>query len=64
MPLNLVTLVLRRRFFDNLTLKLFYLELILKSEVAQMTDTLSTLINSGIPMVEALENCIKLPITK
>ena len=31
----------------------------MKSEVAQMSDTLSTLINSGIPMVEALENCIK-----
>ena len=49
-----------RRFFDNLTLKApLFGDLILKSEVAQMSDTLSTLINSGIPMVEALENCIK-----
>ena len=49
-----------RRFFDNLTLKTpLFGDLILKSEVAQMSDTLSTLINSGIPMVEALDNCIK-----
>jgi type IV pilus assembly protein PilC len=49
-----------RRFFDNLTLKApLFGDLILKSEVAQMSDTLSTLINSGIPMVEAIENCIK-----
>ena len=49
-----------RRFFDNLILKIpLFGDLILKSEVAQMSDTLSTLINSGIPMVEALENCIK-----
>ena len=49
-----------RRFFDSLTLKApLFGDLILKSEVAQMSDTLSTLINSGIPMVEALENCIK-----
>ena len=34
-------------------------DLILKSEIAQMSDTLSTLIKSGIPMVEAIENCIK-----
>jgi len=49
-----------RRFFDNLILKSpLFGDLILKSEVAQMADTLSTLINAGIPMVEALENCIK-----
>ena len=49
-----------KRFFDSLTLKApLFGDLILKSEVAQMSDTLSTLINSGIPMVEALENCIK-----
>ena len=49
-----------RRFFDNLILKTpLFGDLILKSEVAQMSDTLSTLINSGITMVEALENCIK-----
>ena len=39
-----------RRFFDNLILKTpLFGDLILKSEVAQMSDTLSTLINSGIP---------------
>ncbi len=49
-----------RRFFDSLILKIpLFGDLILKSEIAQMSDTLSTLINSGIPMVEALENCIK-----
>ena len=49
-----------RKFFDNLVLKTpLFGDLILKSEVAQMSDTLSTLITSGIPMVEALENCIK-----
>jgi len=49
-----------KKFFDNLILKTpLFGDLILKSEVAQMSDTLSTLINSGIPMVEALENCIK-----
>ena len=49
-----------RRFFDSLILKTpLFGDLILKSEVAQMSDTLSTLINSGIPMVEALDNCIK-----
>ena len=48
------------RRFDNLILKTpLFGDLILKSEIAQMSDTLSTLINSGIPMVEALENCIK-----
>ena len=49
-----------RKFFDNLVLKLpLFGDLILKSEIAQMSDTLSTLIKSGIPMVEAIENCIK-----
>ena len=49
-----------RRFFDNLVLKApLFGDLILKSEIAQMSDTLSTLIKSGIPMVEAIENCIK-----
>ncbi len=49
-----------RKFIDNLVLKTpLFGDLILKSEVAQMSDTLSTLITSGIPMVEALENCIK-----
>ena len=49
-----------RSFFDNLALKApLFGDLILKSEIAQMSDTLSTLIKSGIPMVEAIENCIK-----
>ncbi len=49
-----------RIFFDNLALKApLFGDLILKSEIAQMSDTLSTLIKSGIPMVEAIENCIK-----
>jgi type IV pilus assembly protein PilC len=49
-----------RKFFDNLVLKIpLFGDLILKSEIAQMSDTLSTLIKSGIPMVEAIENCIK-----
>ena len=49
-----------RKFFDNLVLKTpLFGDLILKSEIAQMSDTLSTLIKSGIPMVEAIENCIK-----
>ena len=32
--------------------------LILRSEVASMCDTLATLINSGIPLVEGLDRCI------
>ena len=48
-----------REFFDNLILKIpLFGNLILKSEIAQMSDTLSTLIKSGIPMVEAIERCI------
>ena len=49
-----------RKFVDNLVLKIpLFGDLILKSELASMSDTLSTLIKSGIPMVEAIENCIK-----
>jgi type IV pilus assembly protein PilC len=33
-------------------------DLILKSEMASMCDTLSTLVNSGIPIVDSLERCI------
>lgn len=33
-------------------------DLILKSEMASMCDTLSTLVNSGIPIVDGLERCI------
>ena len=48
-----------RRFFDNLVLKIpLFGDLILKSELASMSDTLSTLINSGISIVEAIERCI------
>ena len=49
-----------RLFFDRLILKIpLFGNLILKSEVAQFSDTLSTLINSGISIVEAMERCIK-----
>ena len=49
-----------RLFFDKLILKIpLFGNLILKSEVAQFSDTLSTLINSGISIVEAMERCIK-----
>ena len=48
-----------REFFDNLTLKVpLFGDLILKSELAAFSDTLSTLINSGISLVEGLERCI------
>ncbi len=48
-----------RKFFDNLILKIpLFGDLILKSELASLSDTLSTLINSGISIVEALERCI------
>ncbi len=48
-----------REFFDSLILKVpLFGDLILKSELASMSDTLSTLINSGIPLVEGLERCI------
>ena len=48
-----------RRFVDDLKLKLpLFGDLLLKSEIAQMSDTLSTLINAGIPIDEAIERCI------
>ena len=48
-----------RKFIDNLILKIpLFGDLILKSELVSMSDTLSTLINSGISIVEALERCI------
>ena len=48
-----------RKFIDDLVLKIpLFGDLILKSELASMSDTLSTLINSGISIVEALEKCI------
>ena len=49
-----------RLFFDKLLLRIpLFGDLILKSELASMSDTLSTLINSGISIVEAIERCIK-----
>ena len=49
-----------RLYFDKLLLKIpLFGDLILKSELASMSDTLSTLINSGISIVEAIERCIK-----
>ncbi len=48
-----------RKFIDNLVLKIpLFGDLILKSELASMSDTLSNLINSGISIVEAIERCI------
>ena len=48
-----------RKFIDNLILKIpLFGDLILKSELVSMSDTLSTLINSGITLVEAIERCI------
>ena len=44
---------------DSLILKIpLFGSLILRSEVASLCDTLSTLIDSGIPLVEAIERCI------
>ena len=48
-----------RKLIDNLVLKVpLFGDLILKSELASLSDTLSTLINSGISIVEAIERCI------
>ena len=48
-----------RKFIDNFFLEIpLFGDLILKSELASMSDTLSTLINSGIPIVEAIDRCI------
>jgi len=33
-------------------------DLVLRSEMASMCDTLNTLVNSGIPLVDALERCV------
>ena len=44
---------------DTLVLKVpLFGDLILKSELASLSDTFSTLINSGLPITEALEKCI------
>ena len=48
-----------RKTIDSFILKIpLFGDLILKSELASMSDTLSTLINSGISIVEAIERCI------
>ena len=44
---------------DNLLLKVpLFGNLILRSELASLSDTFSTLLNSGLPITEALEKCI------
>ena len=44
---------------DKLILKIpLFGGLILRSEMAGMCDTLATLVNAGIPIVEGLERCI------
>ena len=48
-----------RYAIDKLILKIpLFGDLILRSEMASMSDTLATLINAGIPIVEGLERCI------
>ncbi len=48
-----------RLIIDKLILKIpLFGELILRSEMASMSDTLSTLVNSGIPIIDSLEKCI------
>ena len=48
-----------RKLIDNFILKIpLFGDLILKSELASMSDTLSTLINSGISIVDAIEKSI------
>ena len=48
-----------RYVIDSLILKVpLFGDLILRSEMASMADTLATLINAGIPIVEGLQRCI------
>ena len=48
-----------RYVIDNLVLKVpLFGDLILRSEMASMSDTLATLVNAGIPVVEGLQRCI------
>ena len=48
-----------RYLIDKLILKIpLFGDLILRSEMASMCDTLATLVNAGIPIVEGLERCI------
>ena len=48
-----------RLFVDTNVLNIpLFGDLLLRSEMAAMCDTLSTLVNSGIPIVEAINRCI------
>ena len=48
-----------RYIVDKIILKVpLFGDLILRSEMASMCDTLATLVNSGIPIVEGLKRCI------
>ena len=48
-----------RYTIDKIILKIpLFGDLILRSEMASMCDTLATLVNAGIPIVEGLERCI------
>ena len=48
-----------RYVIDNLILKVpLFGDLILRSEMASMSDTLATLVNAGIPVVDGLQRCI------
>ena len=50
---------LGRYTIDKIILKIpLFGDLILRSEMASMSDTLATLVNAGIPIVEGLERCI------
>ena len=48
-----------RYVIDKLILKVpLFGDLVLRSEMASMSDTLATLVNAGIPIVEGLQRCI------
>ncbi len=48
-----------RYVIDRMILKVpLFGDLILRSEMASMSDTLATLVNAGIPIVDGLERCI------
>jgi type IV pilus assembly protein PilC len=48
-----------RYLIDRIILQVpLFGDLILRSEMASMSDTLATLVNAGIPIVEGLERCI------
>ena len=48
-----------RYVIDRIILKVpLFGDLILRSEMASMSDTLATLVNAGIPIVDGLERCI------